>query len=229
MQLWCFVLLFSCNILLGISCNIIASTDHLAVAWESVDASVALATITGSDTFFVEIPVPCTLDQECDFSMNPCETGICKLDGFCEYSLIEGCQNGGLLQTWTGIGGNAVSLLLADPRYPDSPTQTRILSDRLEVPDESQESFGSRLQTYLKTPVTCDYVFYIASDDEGTLNLSNSTDPANAKTIAYHNGWTSSLQWNKYSSQKSAPIHLEKGELLYLEALYKEGGKDFLN
>ena len=200
--------------------------DNIAVAWESIDASVNLAVIGGSETFFVEVPEPCTLDEQCTaLATNPCEAGRCKLNGFCEYSPIEGCQNGGSLETWTGIGGNSLSALLADARYPNSPDETKILSDLLEAPKDRLNDFGSRLQTYLMPPVTCDYTFYIASDDEGMLNLSNNTDPANKKTIASNNGWTSSRDWFKYSSQKSAPIHLEKGKLVYLEAMYKEGGK----
>lgn len=185
--------------------------------------------IGGPETFFVEVPEQCTLDGQCTaLTTNPCEAGICKLNGFCEYSPIEGCQNGGLLETWTGIGGSSVSSLLADPRFPNSPDETKILSDFLEAPKDYLNDFGSRLQTYLKPPVTCDYTFYIASDDEGVLNLSNNTNPANKQTIASHTGWTSSRAWFKYSTQKSAPIHLEKGDIVYLEALYKEGGKDDL-
>lgn len=145
--------------------------------------------IGGPETFFVEVPEQCTLDGQCTaLTTNPCEAGICKLNGFCEYSPIEGCQNGGLLETWTGIGGNSVSSLLADPRFPNSPDETKILPDFLEAPKDYLNDFGSRLQTYLKPPVTCDYTFYIASDDEGVLNLSNNTNPANKKTIASHTG-----------------------------------------
>jgi len=73
-------------------------------------------------------------------------------------------------------------------------------------------------------PVTCDYNFYIASDDQGQLNLSNDTDPANKVTIARVDGYTSSRDWFKYTTQKSAPVHLEKGQRVYMEALHKDGG-----
>ena len=73
-------------------------------------------------------------------------------------------------------------------------------------------------------PVTGDFIFYIATDDNGDLNLSTDTNPANKKRIAYVDDWAGSRDWFKYASQKSAPISLMKGQLYYLEALMKEGG-----
>lgn len=73
-------------------------------------------------------------------------------------------------------------------------------------------------------PKTCDYTFYIASDDNGSLNLSTDSNPANAKLIASIGGWAGVRDWFKYASQKSAPQSLVKGQIYYLEAIYKEGG-----
>lgn len=36
-------------------------------------------------------------------------------------------------------------------------------------------------------------------------------------------GWTNSRQWDKYASQKSAPVRLEAGKRYYIEALHKQG------
>ena len=144
--------------------------------------------------------------------------------GLCEYIPIAECENGAKLESWTGIGGgNYISDLTSNPRFPDSPDQTSILTNNLEAPSNAGDDIGSRLQTYLVPPFTCDYTFYIASDDRGQLNLSTDTDPANKATIAYVNGWTAPREWHKYSGQKSAPIRLEKGQLAYMEALHKEG------
>ena len=86
------------------------------------------------------------------------------------------------------------------------------------------DNFGSRLQTYITPEVTCNYTFYIASDDNGGLSLSSDINPSNKLQIAYVRGWTSSRQWDKYPEQQSPPIFLEKGIQYYLEAIYKEGG-----
>ena len=72
-------------------------------------------------------------------------------------------------------------------------------------------------------PVTCDWNFYIASDDGSKLYLSSNDDPANKDLVASVNGHTGSKQWKKMTSQKGT-VSLVKGELYYLEAIHKEGG-----
>ena len=99
------------------------------------------------------------------------------------------------------------------------------LTNLIEVPRGRMDNFGSRLQTYIMPPKTCNWNFYIASDDNGLLCLSTDTNPAHKIPIASVSSWTSSRQWDKFpSEQKSAPIYLEQGSLYYLEAKYKEGG-----
>ena len=72
-------------------------------------------------------------------------------------------------------------------------------------------------------PVTCDWNFYIASDDRSKLYVSSNDDPANKDLVASVDGWTNSKQWKKMTSQKGT-VSLVKGELYYLEAIHKEGG-----
>ena len=116
----------------------------------------------------------------------------------------------------------SVQDLTGDSRYPDSPDETTILTELLEAPSDRADNFGSRLQTNIMPPVTGDFSIYIASDNNGSLRLSTDTNPANKVTIAYVNDWTPSRDWFKYTSQKSKPIPLIKGQLYYLEALMKE-------
>ena len=47
--------------------------------------------------------------------------------------------------------------------------------------------------------------------------------PANATKIASVTGYTSSRQRTKYSSQRSAAITLQAGQVVYIEALQKDG------
>ena len=49
-------------------------------------------------------------------------------------------------------------------------------------------------------------------------------NPANKVKIASVPECTDSRQWDKFSSQKSAPIPLTAGQRYYVEALQKEGG-----
>ena len=123
---------------------------------------------------------------------------------------------------WFNIGGYLVSDLVQDTRYPDSPDATSIVKS-LEGPTNFADNYGSRLQAYVVPPVTCDWNFYISSDDVSKLFLSTDDLPVNKAEIAYVRGDTGPRQWNKYASQKGTRS-LEAGKFYYLEAIQKEGG-----
>ena len=122
-----------------------------------------------------------------------------------------------LLETWTGINGTHVSSIPIDTP-PDLTGERNIF----EAPTNVGSNFGTRARGYVCAPATGNYTFWIASDDHGELWLSTDANPANKKRIASHKGWTSPRQWEKYTTQKSAPISLVAGQQYYIEALYKE-------
>jgi hypothetical protein len=125
-------------------------------------------------------------------------------------------------QYWTGISGTAVSDLTANANYPNNPSGSDQLAT-LEAPTDWADNYGTRVRGYITAPNTGSFVFWIASDDSSELWLSTNNAPANISRIAYVSGWTSSREWNKYGSQKSAPISLIAGQKYYIEALQKEG------
>jgi len=97
------------------------------------------------------------------------------------------------------------------------------------MPLNSGNNYGLRMNGYLCPPITGSYRFWIASDANGQLWLSTTSNPANKVLIAQHTGTTNSRQWNKYSTQKSVSISLVAGQLYYIEALMKEStGNDNL-
>ncbi len=132
-------------------------------------------------------------------------------------------EAGVLMETWFGLDGNAISTLTSSADYPDAPDESEIMPT-FEAPVDRANDFGTRMRAHLLPPVTGDYTFWIASDDEGQLWLSTDLGPANASQIASVSGWTSSQEWDKYASQQSAPVALEAGQAYYIEALHKEGG-----
>ena len=95
---------------------------------------------------------------------------------------------------------------------------------KLEIYWYIGDGYGNRLQTYIMPPVTCDWNFYIASDDRSKLYLSSNDDPANKDLVASVNGWTQSKEWKKFVEAQKGTVSLVKGELYYLEAIHKEGG-----
>ena len=150
--------------------------------------------------------------------------GVCIIEtGECSVAPIEGCVNGARLERWNEITGTSVNALTSNPRYPFSPTVTEILDTFLEAPTNIGDGYGQRLQTLITPPVTCDWNFYIASDDNSELYLSTNNDPLNKVLVAHVGDWTYPKQWKKFASQKGT-VSLVKGQEYYLEAIHKEGG-----
>ena len=128
-----------------------------------------------------------------------------------------------LCEWWTGISGTAVSNLTSNVKYPANSTGRKLLT-KLEGSTNWADNYGTRIRGYLIPPADGNYIFWIASDDNGQLWLSTDDDPCHAVLIAYVNDWTDSRQWTKYTSQTSTPKSLLAGHKYYIEVLQKEGG-----
>ena len=127
---------------------------------------------------------------------------------------------------YDGIGsGVYVSNLTSNARFPTDPTSERQIT-LAEGDSNRADSYGSVLRGYLIPPVSGNYNFYLATDDNGELWLSATTNPASMTLVANITGsgnYASPEQWNKYSSQLSAVRFLTAGQAYYLEARQKEG------
>lgn len=128
-----------------------------------------------------------------------------------------------LREWWLGIGGATLADLTGNAAYAATPTgkDQRAL---FEAPTDWAENHGQRMRGFLHPPVTGQYRFWIASDDEGRLSLSSNREPANASIIARVPSWTAAREWTKFGEQFSAYITLQAGQSYYIEALMKEGG-----
>ena len=93
-----------------------------------------------------------------------------------------------------------------------------------EAPEDQRDVFGQRISGYLYPPVTGQYTFWIASDDQGELWLSTTNDPADGSLIASVPDWTIPREWERHASQRSETITLQAGQAYYIEALAQEGG-----
>jgi len=126
-----------------------------------------------------------------------------------------------LMERYDNIEGVSISSLTNSSNFPNNPSSTTILNT-FEIPTNVADYYGARVSGYLTAPETGNYRFWIAGDDYAELWLSTDNNPNNKTRIAFHNGWTTSREWDKYSSQKSASINLTAGETYYIEALMKE-------
>jgi endo-1,4-beta-D-glucanase Y len=120
-------------------------------------------------------------------------------------------------EVWTEVDGTGVSSIpLATP-----PSLERTLTS-LEAPTNWADRYGARIRGYLHPPATGTYTFWIASDDNAELWLSQSDQPGGKRRIAFVSDWTNPHEWNKYASQRSAPVDLVAGQRYYIEVLHKE-------
>ncbi len=131
-------------------------------------------------------------------------------------------EAGLLREVWSGISGTAVSNLTSSPNYPSTPNSSQTIYS-FEGPVDNADNYGTRIRGYVVPPTTGNYTFWIASDDNSELWLSNSADPAGKSLIASVSSWTNSREWTKFSSQQSSPRTLTAGQKYYVEVLHKEG------
>src|SRR2546425_1480706 len=86
-------------------------------------------------------------------------------------------SNGVLREVYFNIGGNAISDLTSNPSFPDS-LGLETIQPTFEAPSEFNDNYGQRMRALLLPPTNGNYVFWIASDDNGALYLSTTEDPA---------------------------------------------------
>ncbi len=135
--------------------------------------------------------------------------------------LPSGAGTGNILrEVWTGISGKTVGDLTGLDAFPGSPDQTDLLP-ALEGPRGSKD-YGQRISGYIYPPVTGQYRFWIASDDQSQLWLSTDATPANKQLIAGVTDWTPSREFDKSASQSSPAVTLRAGQRYYIEVLHKQ-------
>ncbi|MHA4806875.1 Ig-like domain-containing protein [Flavitalea flava] len=130
-----------------------------------------------------------------------------------------------LRQEWDNINGGTINDLESAPNYPGRPDHTSMVTSLFEGPvNTGVNNYGARYSGYITAPQTGNYTFWIASDDQSELWLSNNGDSAGKQKIAWVADWTNSRVWTASPSQQSVPISLVAGQRYYIEALYKQGG-----
>jgi glucose/arabinose dehydrogenase len=135
---------------------------------------------------------------------------------------VTACTGAGTIygEGYTDITGSQVADLTANSAYPNSPSVTAQLN-LLEY-SSLGDNYGARLRGYICAPLSGNYTFYIAGDDQAGLFLSTDENPANKTLIAYNERPVAPRAWTTYPTQTSAPVSLVKGARYYLETLHKQ-------
>jgi WD40 repeat protein len=129
--------------------------------------------------------------------------------------------------------GSTLADLTNSMKFPARPDASDLVYE-FESPGTRNVNYGVRLLGYLIPPVTGEYLFYLASDDQGELWLSTDESPANLRRIAAEPIWNMSRDWHTVLRRPakeniSAPIPLTAGQRYYVEAVMKQGtGGDHL-
>jgi PA14 domain/HYR domain/Ricin-type beta-trefoil lectin domain-like/Secretion system C-terminal sorting domain len=86
------------------------------------------------------------------------------------------------------------------------------------------DNYFTRVRGFIRPDKTGGHAFNITGDDHMELFISTDASPANMRRVAYHQGWTSELEYSKYPTQTALNISLSAGKLYYFELRHKEGG-----
>jgi hypothetical protein len=144
------------------------------------------------------------------------------------FNLNSYAQHGLLREVYPGSFGD-VSALTNDVNFPDNPAEVGVL-ENFEAPANAGSNYGQRVSGYIVPPLTGDYTFWIASDDQSQLFLSTDEDPAKVRVIASVPSWTDPATYDEFPEQQSTLIPLEAGKRYFVEALHvQRGGSDHLS
>lgn len=130
-----------------------------------------------------------------------------------------------LREWWTDIPGDKVADLLAAPSYPNRPAGSGPLAI-FEGPSNIAENYGTRVRGFLHPPLSGNYVFYAATDDDSELWLSTDDKPASRRKILELKWAPKPREWDSPKAGKSGAIPLKAGRRYYVELLHKEGKID---
>ena len=121
------------------------------------------------------------------------------------------------------------------------PAGTLSLSSSVDLPDDNLSNYARRLSGWFIAPITTNYVFFIAADDDTDVFLSTDANPANKQLIIQETGWTPYRQYTNGSGTIASQarsdlwtndagvqpfingISLTAGQLYYFEAVHHEG------
>ena len=125
---------------------------------------------------------------------------------------------GATLETWTGIDGDTiVDLMGGTNNLENTPSRTEHLGQFLKAPSNTDDYYGSQMKGWLIPPVTGEYLFWVASDDQGELFLSSDDHPENKVRVCFAPWYTGVMEWTWYSYQQSTLIPLVAGDAYYFE------------
>jgi ELWxxDGT repeat protein len=138
------------------------------------------------------------------------------------------CEGTGniLREIWTNVPGSDVRAF----DFSTPPTGGTKSFTSFETSQYYANNYASRMRGLICVPQTGYYTFWISSDDQSELYLSEDASEVRPRLIAWVYGYTPFRNYDKYPTQKSSRIYLEANRKYYIEARHKEAnGNDFIS
>ena len=133
-----------------------------------------------------------------------------------------------LYERWDNIRGARIEDLAAAGAFGREPDRAMYLR-RAELPRDQGDWFGGRMRGLLRAPATGLYTFWISGDNGSELWLGRDERPFDRERVAWVDTFSAHRQFDRWPTQRSAPIHLQKGRVYHFECRHKEGrGQDHL-
>jgi len=142
---------------------------------------------------------------------------------FESYMLVPARKGSILYENWNNFNGTTLNQITSANGYPDNPADSMLLK-QFQSPVNWADRYCDKISGYIHPPATGEYTFWINSDDQSWLFLSDDDNPASKKEIAKVGNFTALDAWEQSGEQKSKPIQLQAGRRYYIETLHAEGG-----
>jgi len=126
---------------------------------------------------------------------------------------------------WTGVGASRQAIIdfLKNLANPVPVPNLEVIQDTSDF-SGSRDNYVAKFFGWVTVPETGTYQFHYACDDYGMLYVSQDENMENAVEVAYVDGWCAVDEWNKYTTQHSAPMNLKKGQIMAVMAFFQEAG-----
>ena len=141
------------------------------------------------------------------------------------------------MQRWDGSGNfatikNKIATCVTPQRNnPGLPSAEYGTNPSLNNTDGNTENYGAKIFGQFTPPITGNYVFGFAADDNAELYLSTDSSPANKVLIAQQSAWGGARDFIPGGTlggnavvPLTAGIPLVAGRTYYMEGLFQEGG-----
>jgi hypothetical protein len=125
-------------------------------------------------------------------------------------------------ERWDNIPGGDLASFYSSLVYRQSPPSAVGFVTSAESAQDQGDEYGLRLRGKLRAPVSGDYQFFIAADEQAELYLGTDASRFTMRRLCRVDSATELRSWTTDAMQASDPVTLVAGQEYYFEALMKE-------